>query len=155
MNLMLLISALPTNTGDHIPLIFQKWPDINSFAIIQWAYIEHLLKAGQSLPRYWEKNARQISCRPEGLRSSWGVAGQQESTEPLSWPNTGCVCRLLPLRTHFLMRESQVSRMWLLQKGVLRERSSVVSPSSGPKGRLLGIGYGYLGWIFPGPKREG
>lgn len=139
------------------------WPYTLNFSKMAWyqlicnhpVSIYWALTEGQSLPRYWEKNARQISCRPEGLRSSWGVAGQQESTEPLSWPNTGCVCRLLPLRTHFLMRESQVSRMWLLQKRVLRERSSVVSPSSGPKGRLLGIGYGYLGWIFPGPKREG
>lgn len=46
---MLLIAELPTNTDDHIPSIFQKWLEINSFSILLQAYIEHLLSASHCL----------------------------------------------------------------------------------------------------------
>ena len=46
---MLMISELPTNTGDHISLIFQKWPGFYQFSFILRAFIEHLLDASHCL----------------------------------------------------------------------------------------------------------
>lgn len=64
MHLMLMISELPTNTGDRIALIFQKWPDFTWFSLILQAFIEHLLKTSHCLATKERMNTGQTRSCP-------------------------------------------------------------------------------------------
>lgn len=76
---MLMISELPANTGDHISLIFQKWPGFYQFSFILQAFIEHLLNVSHCLGT---KEGRQ--------------QGKRRPLNPLVGQIWG-VCRFLPL----------------------------------------------------------